>query len=209
LGRCAVGIGASIRQPSLKTRAGNVGGSATPVPRTALEMAATKVGLDSLEVSCSDDAQQPSACAWVMTRAEPELCESPLCIGHSLSEQHAMRSSGVGAHPAHTATLPAEMRTVNASANNRLLRVSTYPACRTERRVSNQLQSSGDFRSRRGMRIARCDGSAIGHTSTERSGSIDRCTTTDTKPGVQIASQLATVCKGTLSRAKKHRFLTG
>jgi hypothetical protein len=142
LGTCAVGIGAAVRQPSLRTRAGTVAGRATPVPRTALEMAATNVGLDWLEFSCSADAQQVSACAWLMTRADPEPCDSPLCIGHALSEQQAIRASGVGAHPAQTARLPAEMRTASANANNRLLRVSTCLGCRTERHVSTRLHSA-------------------------------------------------------------------
>ena len=140
MGTCAVGIGATVRQPSLRTRAGTITGRAIPVPKTALEMAATNVGLDWLEFSCSADAQQLSACAWLMTRGDAELCESPLCIGHALSEQHAMRASGVGAHPAQTAALPAEIRTASASANNCLLRVSTHLACRTERQVSTRLR---------------------------------------------------------------------
>lgn len=140
MGTCAVGIGATVRQPSLRTRAGAVAGRAIPVPRTALEMAATNVRLDWLEVSCSEDAQQVSACAWLMTRPDPELCESPLCIGHAPSEQQAMRASGVGAQPAQTTALPAEMRTASASANNCLLRVSTPLGCRTERQVSTRLQ---------------------------------------------------------------------
>ena len=147
MGTCAVGRGATVRQPSLRTRAGTVAGRAIPVPRTALEMAATNVGFDWLEFSCSADAQQLSACAWLITRAELELCELPLCIGHSLSAQHAIRASGVGAQPAQTAALPAEIKTASASANSCLLRVSTTPACRTERQVSNRPQSGGDFRS--------------------------------------------------------------
>ena len=146
MGTCAVGIGATVRQLSLRTRAGTVAGRATPVPRTALEMAATNVESDWLEFLCSADAQQLSACAWLMTRADPELCESPLCIGHALSEQHAMRASGVAAQPAHTATLPAEMRTVSARANSRLLRVSTPLECGTGRQVSTQVRSGPLFR---------------------------------------------------------------
>jgi hypothetical protein len=54
-----------------------------PTPRTAAVMAVTNVGLDWLDFSRSDDAQQLSACACVRARADRELCESPLCIGHS------------------------------------------------------------------------------------------------------------------------------
>ena len=141
MGTCAAGIGATVRQPSLRTRAGTVAGRATPVPRTALEIAATNVGLDWLELSCSAEAQQLSACAWLMARADSEPCESRLCIGHVLSEQHAMRASGVGAHPAQTSASPAEIKTASASANNRLRRVSTSLGCRSQRQVSTRLQS--------------------------------------------------------------------
>jgi hypothetical protein len=155
LGTCVGGIGATVRQPSLRTRAGTVAGRAIPVPRTALEMAATNVGLDWLEFSCSADAQQLSACAWLRARCDPELCESPLCIGHSLSEQQDIRASGVGAHPAQTAALPAEIRTASASANNCLLRVSTRLGCRTERQVSTKGQIRGLFRNARSPRSPR------------------------------------------------------
>ena len=141
MGTCAAGIGATVRQPSLRTRAGTGAGRAIPVPRIALEMAATNVGLDLLEFLSSDKAQQLSACAWLMARADSEPCEPPLCIGHVLSEQHAMRASGVGAHPAQIAAFPAEIRTASASANNRLPRVSTSLGCRTVRLVSNQPHS--------------------------------------------------------------------
>jgi hypothetical protein len=48
-----------------------------------------------------------SACSCVTTRFEPEPCEAPLCIGHAPpSAQQAIRASGVGAHPAHTAAFP-------------------------------------------------------------------------------------------------------
>lgn len=143
MGTCVAGIGATVRQPSLRTRAGTGAGRAIPVPRTALEMAATNVGLDWLEFLCSADAQQLSACAWLMTRPDAEPCESPLCIGHALSAQHAMRASGVGAHPAQTAALPAEISTASPNANNRLLRVSTSLGCRTERQVSTRFGLGG------------------------------------------------------------------
>ena len=147
MGTCVVGIGAAVRQPSLRTRAGTVAGRAMPVPRTALEMAATNVGFDWLELSCSADAQQLSACAWLITRCDPELFVSRLCIGHALSEQQAIRASGVGAHPPQTTALPAERRTASASPNNCLLRVSTPLGCRTERQVSTEGQIRGLFKS--------------------------------------------------------------
>ena len=125
MGTCVVGIGTTVRQPSLRTRAGTAAGRAIPVPKTALEMAATNVGLDWLEFLCSEDAQQLSACAWLTTRSDPELCESPLCIGHVLSEQHAMRASGVGAQPAHTAPLLATRASARATAETRFNHFTT------------------------------------------------------------------------------------
>ena len=174
MGTCVVGIGATVRQPSLRTRAGTVAGRAIPVPRTALEMAATFVGLDWLELSCSADAQQLSACAWLRARGDPELCESPLCIGHALSKQQDIRASGVDAHPAHTAKLPAEIRTASASANNCLLRVSTPLGCRTERQVSNRFQTSRSSGASRRMRIPRCGDSEIGGSWNGPNGTENR-----------------------------------
>jgi hypothetical protein len=92
----------------------------TPVPSTAWVVRdATNVGFDWLELSRSEDAQQLSACAWVITRTEPGRDDSPVCIGHS-SAQHAMRVSGVGIHPAQTAALPAPRANMIASAERRL-----------------------------------------------------------------------------------------
>ena len=88
------------------------------------------MGLDWSEVLPSDDAQQLSAWAWVGTRSDPELCESPLCIGHlPPSEQQAMRASGVGIHPAHTAACPAASAILRAMADTRLARLSTSLGC--------------------------------------------------------------------------------
>ena len=88
------------------------------------------MGLDRSEVLPSDDAQQLSAWAWVGTRSDPELCESPLCIGRlPPSEQQAMRASGVGIHPAHTAACPAASAILRAMADTRLARLSTLLGC--------------------------------------------------------------------------------
>ena len=91
------------------------------MPRTAASlMAATNVGLDWLEFSRSDDAQQLSACACVSTRSDPERCESPLCTGHSApSAQHVIRASGLGSQPAQTAAFPAINAKVSARADKR------------------------------------------------------------------------------------------
>jgi hypothetical protein len=92
-----------------------------PVPSTAWVMGATTVGFDWLELSRSEDAQQLSACAWVITRAEPECDDSPLCIGHGPpSAQQAIRASGVAIHPAQTPALPAPRANMIASAERRL-----------------------------------------------------------------------------------------
>ena len=63
---------------------------------------------DGAESSRSDEAQQPSASAWLITRFAPCSSESDLCIGHGSSPvQQAIRASGVGSQPAQTAALPA------------------------------------------------------------------------------------------------------
>jgi hypothetical protein len=51
-----------MRHPSFKRSAGTLAGRTIAVPRTALVIAATNVGFDWLEISCSDDGQQLSAC---------------------------------------------------------------------------------------------------------------------------------------------------
>ena len=100
-------------------------------------MAVTGLGFDLLERSPSEEAQQLSACACVMSFVVPVLRDSPLCIGHSLpSAQHAMRASGVGAQPAQTAAFPIVSSTVRAWADNRRLKVSTCLGCWTHTRVS-------------------------------------------------------------------------
>jgi hypothetical protein len=79
-----------------------------------------------LEFWPSADAQQLSACACVRTRADPELSESPLCIGHSWpSEQQAIRSSGVANQPAHTAAFPTRSPAAKRTAESRLIRIGT------------------------------------------------------------------------------------
>jgi hypothetical protein len=128
LGTGAMGIGADVRHASLRTRAGTLAGRTTPTPRTAAVIPVTNEGLDWLEFWPSADAQQLSACAWVRTRADPELCESPLCIGHSWpSEQQAMRASGVANQPAHTAAFPARSPAVKRAADRRLITIGTDP----------------------------------------------------------------------------------
>jgi hypothetical protein len=107
LGTGATGNGTDVRLALLRTRAGTLAGRTIPTPRTAAVMAVTSEGLDGLEFSRSDDAQQLSACACVSTRSDPELWDSPLCIGQSPPVQQAMRASGVCAQPAQTAAFPA------------------------------------------------------------------------------------------------------
>jgi hypothetical protein len=120
LGTGAMGIGADVRQASLRTRAGTLAGRTTPTPSTAAVMAVTNEGLDWLEFWPSADAQQLSACSCVRTRPDPERCESPLCMGHSPpSAQQAMRASGVGIHPAQIAAFPAIKARVKAMAKRR------------------------------------------------------------------------------------------
>jgi hypothetical protein len=136
-GTGAIGIGAVVRHPSLRTRAGTLTGRTVPAPRTATVMAATNVRSDWWEVLLSDDAQQLSACACVKTRADPEPCEAPLCIGHWLpSPQQAMRASGVGNHPAQIAVFPAINARVSPRAARRSANFSTCLGCSTTEALS-------------------------------------------------------------------------
>lgn len=71
----------------------------------ASETERTKVDDEGPESCCSDAAQQLSASACVMTRAEPESSKAALCIGQDPpSEQQAMRASGLDIQPAQTPT---------------------------------------------------------------------------------------------------------
>jgi hypothetical protein len=114
-------------------------GRTTPTPSTAAVIAVTNEGLDWLEFWPSAEAQQLSACACVRTRADPGLCESPLCMGHSTpSAQHAMRASGVGIHPAQTAGFPAIRPSVSAKAARRWTSLTTSLGCSTAGTLSNR-----------------------------------------------------------------------
>jgi hypothetical protein len=138
LGTGAMGIGADVRHASLKRRAGTLAGRTTATPSTAAVMVVTNEGLDWLECWPSDDAQQLSACTCVRTRADPERCESPLCIGHSPpSAQQAMRASGLGIHPAHIAAFPASRPNVSARTARRWTSLTTCLGCWSAARVSN------------------------------------------------------------------------
>lgn len=119
MGIVAVAIGIAVRHPSLRTRDGATGGSTVAAPRTAKVIEPTNPPLDWLE-SRFDEAQQVSAWACVNTRPGSESDAPLLCMGHAPpSEQHAMRASGVGIQPAHTAALPATRATVKATADSR------------------------------------------------------------------------------------------
>ena len=91
-----------------------------------MEEAGAAVGLDWLDFSRSEDAQQLSACAWVSKRSVAEPPDSPLCIGQApLSEQHAIRASGVGNQPAHTSPLAVAMTIARTAADKSLRNLST------------------------------------------------------------------------------------
>jgi hypothetical protein len=61
-----------------------------------------------------------------MWRSHLEVEESPLCIAHAPpSEQHAMRASGLGAHPAQTGALPANKTRLSATAVRRRATITT------------------------------------------------------------------------------------
>ena len=121
-----MGNGTDVRHAITQNESRNAGGQDHLDAETAAVMAATNVGLDWLEFSRSDDAQQLSACACVRTRADPKLCESRLCIGHSWpSAQQAMRASGVANQPAHTAAFPARSPAAKRTADRRLITIRT------------------------------------------------------------------------------------
>ena len=118
-------MGTAVRHPSLGIREGATEGSTVAVPRTAGVIEPTNGPLDWLE-SRFDDAQQVSACAWVRTPPASESDAPLLCMGHApLSEQHAMRDSGVGIQPAHTAALLASNVRLRASAEKRWMTATT------------------------------------------------------------------------------------
>jgi hypothetical protein len=138
LGTGAMGIGEDVRHASLRTRAGMLAGRTIPTPSTAAVMAVANEGLDRFEFWPSADAQQLSACACVTTRSDPELCESPLCIGHSWpSEQQAMRASAVANQPAHTAAFPARSPAAKRTADRRRITFGTGLGCWSQAGVSN------------------------------------------------------------------------
>lgn len=92
----------------------------------ASETERTKIDDEGPESCCSDAAQQLSASACVMTRAEPESSGPALCIGQDPpSEQQAMRASGVASHPAHMATLLAARARIRSIADADLSRRTT------------------------------------------------------------------------------------
>src|SRR5438105_10326895 len=73
-----------------------------------------------------------------MMRADAELCAPPLCIGHAPPrEQQALRASGVGAHPAQTAALPASKSKLSPIAERRCPILTTLVGCSTAAAVSN------------------------------------------------------------------------
>lgn len=97
-----------------------------PGPRTALDTGAANAWLDWPDCSCSDNAQQLSACAWVTVCVAVEPSEGSLCMGHGWpSLQHAMRASGVAAQPSQTAAFPAATVAISINAARRRLKVST------------------------------------------------------------------------------------
>ena len=122
-----MGIGASVLQESVRTNAGAGGVRTVLTAGTGLEISATNVGLDELECSRWDTAQQESACPCVSCRWESDPWRPPLCIGHSCPlAQHDIRASGVGSQPAQTARLPAARASRRNTTDSRLVRSSTH-----------------------------------------------------------------------------------
>ena len=99
----------------------------------------TKVELAGAVSWCSADAQQLSACAWLIARLEAEWSDFAMCIGHvSSSAQHAIRASGEAAHPAQTARFPRPNTATATAAASRLPNFSTSVGCSPGRPVSNR-----------------------------------------------------------------------
>src|SRR6185295_9044794 len=101
--------------------------------------ASTNVGLDVEHCARVEDAaQHESACAWPIARLEPSSRPFDVCIGQCVPFlQHAIRASGVGCQPAHTAMLPAHNARAAANAAKRRNMVTALLACGSSRVVSN------------------------------------------------------------------------
>lgn len=105
------------------------------VPSTAAETVVTN-GVCCCEFCGWDAAQQLSACAWVTGPCDS--CDSPSCIGQCPpSVQHAIRASGVDAHPAQRVALPARRATQSANAVRRWPGIITWLGCSTGSVLSN------------------------------------------------------------------------
>ena len=98
---CLEGIGTTACQPM---SCGSGSGISTGTGlSTAGAVANAGFAAEGAASSRSDRAQQRSASAWLTARVEPSSGASDLCIGHgSWPEQHVMRASAVGIHPAQT-----------------------------------------------------------------------------------------------------------
>jgi hypothetical protein len=82
-------------------------GISTPSPRTAWVIATMWPRSGEVDFSRSDEAQQLSACACARVLSESEMSDwPPRRMGHVPFSQHAIRASGVAAHPGHTPTFP-------------------------------------------------------------------------------------------------------
>ncbi len=110
---------------------------ATGLGTTPSETENTEADADGVESPCSDAAQQLSASLCVTRVFEPGLGESDSCIGHAPSPQHAMRASGVAAHPPQTATWPERSARMSVTAEHCWLKITTYLECSTAATVSN------------------------------------------------------------------------
>src|SRR4051794_19564148 len=105
--------GTTARHQSTRTSAGTSAAHASRVARTSLEIT-SNVGFAWLDVRPSDNAQQRSACAWLMARVDDPLAVSALWAGHAWPlEQHVMRASGVGAQPAQVPRFPTDTSAIS------------------------------------------------------------------------------------------------
>ncbi len=139
LGTGAAGAGATTRQAwgtrAASMRAGPAAGAAAAKIENTGEDAVEE------ESSPSEEAQQASASSWLTTLFELDSDASDGCIGQaSVSEQHAMRASGDGSHPAQGARFPVTSARMRDNADDRIVKVNIDSKWHVTTKLSRELQ---------------------------------------------------------------------
>ena len=110
-----------------------------PLVTNAADNDREKAADDGVESSGSDAAQQLSAWACVMTLLESALDSGDPCMGQApLVKQQAIRASGEGCQPAHSAQPAAASARARTKAAVRLSSSSTILGCTAATLVSIQ-----------------------------------------------------------------------